>query len=205
MTDAKTTPTGVETATTDVETTMPDLETSKTDIGTTTTDVKMAMTNTEKSVSNVGTSVTQTTVTTNNVETTDTDAETAATEVEVATASDELVNDPAAPQVVNNIDSPRTAACSPVDNNLQRVPVSVLSCAAMALSGKRYGTFRHTLTERSRQSVRTLVLNWKTYKLRTHSCWSLLKSTKAQPTGVRVNSTTCSVDRNLSMTTAVSP
>ena len=62
-----------------------------------------------------------------------------------------------------------------------------------------------TSRAKSRPSVRTVVPNWKTYKLRTHSCWSLLKSTKAQPTGVRVNSTTCSVDRNLTMTTAVFP
>ena len=62
-----------------------------------------------------------------------------------------------------------------------------------------------TSRAKSRPFVRTFVPNWKTYKLRTHSCWSLLKSTKAQPTGVRVNSTTCSVDINLTMTTAVFP
>ena len=147
MTDAETTPTGVETATTDVETTMPDLETTKTDIGTTTTDVKMAMTNTEKSVSNVGTSVTQTTVTNNNVETTDTDAETAATEVEAAIASNELVNDPAAPQVVNNIDSPRTAACSPVDNNMHRYAVEPTTCTCVSAFLCCYGFIGETIRD----------------------------------------------------------
>ena len=84
--------------------------------------------------------------------------------------------------------------------NPQRAPVSVLPCAALA--GKQYGTFRPTSTAKSRPSVRTFVPNWKAYKLRTHSCWSWLKSTKAQPTGVRVNSTSCSVDRNLTVTAA---
>ena len=198
MTDAETTPTGVQTATTDVETTMPDLETTKTGIGTTTTDVKMAMTNTEKSVSNVGTSVTQTTVTTNNVKTTDTDAETAATEVEAATASDELVNYPAAPQVVNNVDSPRTAACSPVDNNLHRYAVEPTTCTcvsaflcSVALSGKRNGTFRPTSTE-------SAYFGSKLEGIQTENAQFLELVKKYKST------TTCSVDRNLSMTTAVS-
>ena len=89
-----------------------------------------------------------------------------------------------------------TATCILVQWNPHRAPVPVLPCASLA--GKRHGTFRPTSTAKSRPSVRTFVPNWKAYKLRTHSCWSSLESTKAQPTGVRVNSTSCSVDRNLS-------
>ena len=91
-----------------------------------------------------------------------------------------------------------TATCILVQWNPHRAPVSVLPCAALV--GKQYGTFRPTSTAKSRPSVRTFVPNWKTYKLRMHSCWSSLESTKAQPTGVRVNSTSCSVDRNLTVT-----
>ena len=157
-TDAETT--GVETTTTGVETTMIDVETTTTDIGITNTDVKKAMTGVEKTttdvettttdvktattdvettVSNVGTSVTLTTVT-NNVETTDTDDETAATEAEAATANDELVDDPAAPQVDNNINSPRTTDGSPVDNNLHLYAVEPAPCtcdsASLCCSGQ---------------------------------------------------------------------
>ena len=93
-----------------------------------------------------------------------------------------------------------TATCILLQWNLHRASVSVLPFAALA--GKRYGTFRPTSTAKSRPSVRTCVPNWKAYKLRKHSCWSSLESTKAQPTGVRVNSTSCSVDRNLTVTAA---
>ena len=113
----------------------------------------------------------------NNVETTDTDDETAATEPEAATANDELVDDPAAPQVVSKstLRVPQmarrsTATCIFLQWNPQHAPVSVLPCAAMA--GKRYGTFRPTSTAIPRPSVWTFVPNWKAYKLRTHSCRS---------------------------------
>ena len=93
-----------------------------------------------------------------------------------------------------------TITCILMQWNPQRVPVSVLPSAAMAASGKRYVTLTPTSTAKSRPSARTFIPNRKAYKLKTHSCWSLLKSTKAQPTGVKGNSTTCSVDTNLNMT-----
>ena len=59
---------------------------------------------------------------------------TAATEAEAATANDELVDDPAAPQVVNNINSPRTTDGSPVDSNLHLCAVEPAPCTFVSAS-----------------------------------------------------------------------
>ena len=59
---------------------------------------------------------------------------TAATESEAATANDELVADPAALQVVNNINSPCTTDGSPVDSNLHPCAVEPAPCACVSAS-----------------------------------------------------------------------
>ena len=147
MTDIEKTMRDVETPTADVKITMADVKTTTTDVKTTTTDFETATTDAETTLRNVGTSVTQTTVT-NNVEATNTDAETAATEAEAATASDELViNDPAALQVVNNIDSLCTTAGSPVDNNLHPYTVESATCTCISASLCCYGCIRETIRD----------------------------------------------------------
>ena len=157
QTNAETTTTGAETTTTGVETTMTDVETTTTDIETTNTDVKKAMTGVEKITTDVETPTTDVETATTDVETTVSNVKTsvtqttvcvdpslslalsrsmstAATEAEAATANDELVDDPAAPQVVNNTNSPRTTDGSPVDSNLHPCAVEPAPCTCVSAS-----------------------------------------------------------------------